>query len=63
MEAGARWPSGRAPDFGGRGWGIDTYIRRIVSLIKDTFTPRKVLVIPRKQCLPLDRTGYYLLGR
>ena len=31
-------------DSGTRGWGCDT----VVSLSKDTFTPRKVLVIPRK---------------
>ena len=45
---GARWPSGRASDSRGRGQGFDTYLRRVVCLSKDTFTPRKVLVIPRK---------------
>ena len=29
--------------------GIDTYPRRVVSLSKDVFTPRKVLVISRKR--------------
>ena len=28
--------------------GFDTYPRRVVSLSKDAFTPRKVLVISRK---------------
>ena len=31
--------------------GFDTYLRYIVSLSKDTFTPRKVLVILRKRLL------------
>ena len=48
---GARWPSGRASDSGARGWRFDTYLRRVVSLSKDTFTPQKVLVIPRKRWL------------
>ena len=50
----ARWPSGRASDSGAIGRGFDTYLRRIVSLSKDTFTPRKVLVIPRKRWLRYD---------
>ena len=29
------------------GRGFDTYLPRVVSLRKDIFTPRKVLVIPR----------------
>ena len=29
--------------------GFDTYPRRVVSLSKDAFTPRKVLVISRKR--------------
>ena len=48
-QRGARWPSGRVSDSGARGQGFDTYLRRVVSLSKDTFTPRKVLVIPRKR--------------
>ena len=44
-----RWPSGRAPDSGVKGRGFDTYLGRVVSLSKDTFTPRKVLIIPRKR--------------
>ena len=35
----------------GESRGFDTYLRRVVSLSKDTFTPRKVLVIPRKRWL------------
>ena len=41
---GVRWPSGRASDSGARGRGFDTYLLRVVSLWKDTFTSRKVLV-------------------
>ena len=33
----------RASDPGARGRGFDTYLRRVVSLSKDTFTSRKVL--------------------
>ena len=52
---GVRWPSGRASDSGARGLGFDTYLRRVVSLSKDTFTLRKVtLVIPRKRWLRPD---------
>ena len=39
---GARWPSGRVSDSGARGRGLDTYLSCVVSLSKDTFTPRKV---------------------
>ena len=53
---GARWPSGRASDSKARGWGFDTYFCRVVSLSKDTFTPQKVLVIPRKRWLLPDMT-------
>ena len=53
---GARWPSGRASDFGARGRGIYTYPSHVVSLSKDTFTPRKVLVIPRKRLVRPDMT-------
>ena len=48
---GAQWPSGMASDSGARGRGFDTYLRRVVSLSKGTFTLKKVLVIPRKQWL------------
>ena len=53
---GAEWPSGRASDFGARGRGFDTYLSRVVSLSKDTFTPRVVLVIRRKPWLCPDMT-------
>ena len=56
LPRGARWFSGRATDSGARGRGFDTYLRRIVSLSKDTFTPRKVLVLPRKRWLRPDMT-------
>ena len=59
---GARWPSGRVSDSGARGLGFDTFLRRVVSLSKDTFTPRKVLVIPRKRWLRPDMTGKLLTG-
>ena len=36
---GARLPSGRASDSGARGRRFDTYLRRVVSLSKDTFNP------------------------
>ena len=58
----ARWPSGRASDSGARGRGFDTYLRRVVSLSKDTFTPRKVLVISRKRWLRPDMTEKLLTG-
>ena len=53
-----------------RGRGFDTYLRRVcvleqrhiyVSLSKDTFTLRKVLVIPRKRWLRPDRTEKLLI--
>ena len=59
---GGRWPSGRVSDFGARGMGFDTYLRRVVSLSKDTFTPRKVLAIPRKRWLRPDMTEKLLTG-
>ena len=46
---GVRWPSGRAPDSGAKGRGFNTYLGRVVFLSKDTFTPRKVLILPRKR--------------
>ena len=36
-----RWPSGRVSESGARGRGFDAYLRRVVSLSKDTFIPRK----------------------
>ena len=50
------WPSVRASDSRARGQGFDTYLRRVVSLSKDTFTPRKKLVIPSKQWLRPNMT-------
>ena len=50
------WPSGRVSDSGARGRGFDTYLCHVVSLSKDTFTPYKVLVIPRKRWLRPDMT-------
>ena len=55
----ARCPSGRASDSGARGRVFDTYLRRVVSLSKDTFTPRKELVIPRKWWLRPDMTDFF----
>ena len=49
-------PSGRVSDSGARGQGFDTYLCHVVSFSKDTFTQRKVLVIPRKQWLSPDMT-------
>ena len=43
-----------------RSWGFDTYLRRVRSLSKDTFTPRKV--IPRKRWLHSDMTEKLLTG-
>ena len=31
---GARWSIGRVSDSGARGWGFDTYLRRVVSFSK-----------------------------
>ena len=64
QEKGARWPSGRASDFGARDRGFDTYLRRVVSLRKDTFTPRKGLVIHvhRKHWLRPDMTEKLFTG-
>ena len=61
-QSGARWPSDRALDSGARGWGFDTYLSHVVSLSKDTFTPRKVLVIPRKRWLHPDMTEKLFTG-
>ena len=51
-----RWLSGRASDSRARGRRFDTCLHRVVSLSKDTFTPQKVLVIPRKRWLLPDMT-------
>ena len=59
---GARWSGGRVSDSGARGRGFDTYLHRVVSLSKDTFTPRKVLVISRKRWLRLDMSEKLLTG-
>ena len=40
---GARWLSGRVSDSRARGWGFDTYRRRVVFLSKTLYSP-KVLV-------------------
>ena len=61
-QEGARWLSGKDSDSRARGVGFDTYLRRVVPLSKDTFTPRKVLVIPRKQWLHPDMTEKLLTG-
>ena len=45
-----------------RGRGLDTYLRCVVSLSKDTFTPRKVLVIPWKRWFRPDMTEKMLAG-
>ena len=58
LPGGARWPSGRALDSEARGWGFKTYLRCVVSLSKDTFTPRKVLVIiVTQEALALSQHG------
>ena len=59
---GAWWPSGRVSDSGARGQGFDTYLRHVVFWSKDTCTPRKVLVIPRKRWLCPDMTEKLLTG-
>ena len=48
---GAHGSIGRASDSVARRRGFDIYLCFVVSFSKDTFTPKKVLVIPRKQCL------------
>ena len=61
-EGGARWPSGRAKDYGARGWGsiltlctvLCPWARHIFSL--------KVRVIPRKRWLGTDMTENCSLG-
>ena len=59
---GARWSSGRASDSGAKGRGLDTYLRRVVSFSKDTFTHRKILVIPKKRWLRPDMTEKLFTG-
>ena len=58
---GAGWPSGRVSDYGARGRGFNTYLRCVLSLSKDTFS-QKVLVIPRKRWLSPNMTGKLLTG-
>ena len=60
---GAGWPSCRASDSGARGRGFDTCLCHVLSLSKDIFTSREVLVIPRKRWLRPDMTENCLLGR
>ena len=38
---GARWPNGRVSDSGAKGREFDSYLRRVVSLSKDTLLPEK----------------------
>ena len=47
---------GTALDSGERFRGFNTYLCGVLSLSKDKFTPRKVLVIPRKRWLRPDMT-------
>ena len=42
--------------------GFDAYLRRVISLSKDTFTHLKVLVIPRKRWPRPDMTKIMLTG-
>ena len=58
---GARWLSGRASDSGARRQGLETYLRRVVSLSKILYSP-KVPVIHRKRWLRPDMTGKLLTG-
>ena len=62
LTGGALCPIGRVSDYGARGRGFDAYLRCVVSLSKDTFTPRKVLVIPRKRWLRPNMTEKLLTG-
>ena len=55
LREGTRWLSGRASDSGERGLGLETYLRRVVSLSKTLYSP-KVLVILRKGWLHPDMT-------
>ena len=52
----------RVSDSEARDRGFDTYLRRVVSLSKYTFTPRKVLVMPRKWWLRPDTTEKLFTG-
>ena len=58
---GGRWLSGRASDSGARRRGLETYLRRVVSLSKILYSP-KVPVIHRKRWLRPDTTGKLLIG-
>ena len=62
IRGGAWWPSGIVSDSRVRGRRIDTYLRRVVSFSKHTFTPRKVLVIPSKHWLSPHMTEKLLTG-
>ena len=62
LSMGALWPSGRASDSRARGQVFDTYLRRVVSLSKDTFTPQNVMVIPRKRWLSPHMTEKLFTG-
>ena len=44
VNRGAQWPSGRASDSGARGWGFETYLRRVVSLRKTLYSPKVIFV-------------------
>ena len=48
-------------EFGGG--GVDTYLRCVVSLSKDKFTPQKVLVVPRKRWFRPDMAEKLLTGK
>ena len=55
---GARWLSDRVSDSGARGWGFETYRRRVVSLSKTLYSPK----VPRKRWLSPDMTEKLLTG-
>ena len=54
---------GRVSNPGESGRGFDTYLGHVVSSSKDTFTPRKVLVMPRKRWLRPDVTEKLMTGQ
>ena len=59
----SRWPSGRVSDSEVRGPGFNIYLPHVMSLSKDTFSPKKVLVIPRKRWLRHNMTEKLLTGK
>ena len=61
IHGGARWLSSRASDSGARGWGFETYFRRVVTFSRALHSP-KVLVIPRNRGLRPDMTVKLLTG-